>query len=733
MAEGKQKSLSSSFLCSPIPKDTTQKFFIEDSKSVLFDDMRTPDKKHNSFTLEIAQGLQERVKDVDFERREATQVEEDDSARKCKRQRLEIESFAITKNEELKREIQMLKIQQDTNSQRHQIELRERDLQLDQLRRQLQFAVREEEDTLAELKSMTNEHSAEKLMLEKKIVELEAQLRLFEGKLNEWKEKALAASSELRSQTKQSAMKIQILQDELTAAQDSSSTSSQMEDNIFESKIRLLETQLKEKSMEAEHFASSLLGAQETLKNARNIRDLNEHIMQLQASERRLKTELKNLIEASRSSSILQERLYQTTQKLQQSEARNAKSLKQIESALLLEEVHNEFQRYFEPIVAEAKSSVTLDDLKSRPAAAVVELYKARQNAFEILLEQKNNTDIQLRRLEKQCEKLQSDLLTVGNKCAKFEMQLAECQEKMNGSNDVVSHLRKLNAELIEILETYGKDVDDQKTSELSTQRIALLRSSLKQSQELIKGMEFSQKLMATPAAIKKYEARIERLEKVLANTKQENGKLAKHLEKAEMELAAFEKRLGRGEFNVETTKIVHLSVNPTRELLESKAEASDVDKLRQEIKTLRARLNQFTDGDLTEPLSIPGEDNLTTTTSYDTVEGLKKLNHRLKQVFGDQIRQYREAVYLLTGYKVDLRKHNGMELLRLRSVYAEHDEDELLVRMEENGSLELLDSEFCAQINHRVFAYLTTCRSFPAFLSTLTLHLFEKQTFQGS
>lgn len=102
-------------------------------------------------------------------------------------------------------------------------------------------------------------------------------------------------------------------------------------------------------------------------------------------------------------------------------------------------------------------------------------------------------------------------------------------------------------------------------------------------------------------------------------------------------------------------------------------------------------------------------------------------------QVFGDQIRQYREAVYLLTGYKVDLKKSNGMELLRLRSVYAEHDDDELLVRMEANGSLELLDSEFCSQINQRVFAYLTTCRSFPAFLSTLTLHLFEKQTFQGT
>ncbi|ETK89629.1 hypothetical protein, variant 17 [Phytophthora nicotianae] len=619
--------------------------------------------------------------------------------------------------------MQMLKIQLETNSQRHQIELKERDVQLDQLRRQLKFAVVEEEETRMELKTLTNEYSAEKLQLEKRVVELEAQLELVEGKLNEWKEKALEATSQLRLQTRQSAMKIQLLQDELEAAQDSSSTSSQ---------IRLLESQLKEKSLEAEHAASTLLGAQETLENAREVRELNEQITQLQSTERKLKAELVDLIEVSRSSSILQEKLYQTTQKLQQSEERNTQSLKRIESAMLVEEAHKQFYDYFEPIVKEEKSGVSLEDLKNRPAAAVIELYKARQNAFEILFEHKSNAEIQRRRLEKQCEKLQSDLITSGNNCAKLEMQLAEIQEKMNGSNDVVTHLRKVNAELIEILETYGKDPDDQEANELSTKRVALLESLLKQSQELIKGMESTQKSMATPAAVKKYESRIERLEKALADAKQENGNLKKHLEKAEMELAVFEKRLGRGEFNVETTKIVHLAVNPTRELLQSKAKSSDIEKLRQENEALRSRLSKLTDGEDAESPGI-AEDKLTTTTSYDTVEGLKKLNQRLKQVFGDQIRQYREAVYLLTGYKVDLRKSNGMELLRLRSVYAEHDDDELLVRMESNGSLELLDSEFCSQINQRVFAYLTTCRSFPAFLSTLTLHLFEKQTFQGN
>ncbi|KAG7402311.1 Mitotic spindle assembly checkpoint protein MAD1 [Phytophthora boehmeriae] len=741
MAEGKRKALSSSFLCSPIPKDPSQVFYVGDSSS-----LQTPPQVKGSsadsflldsmtqaggFSTEYVRQLQERVRELEKEQKEARQAKETESVRKSKRQRLEIESIAVSKSEELKREVEALQIQLETNSQRHQIELKERDLQLDKLRRQLKFAVTEEEETLKELKTVTNEHSAEKLELEKRVVELEAQLELVEGSLNEWKEKALDASSELRTVTRQTALKIQLLQDELDAAQDSSSTSSQSEENILESKIRLLKSQLKEKSMEADHANASLLGAKETLDNARGVRELNEQIMQLQSTERKLKAELVDLIEASRSSSILQEKLYQTTQKLQQSEERHAQTLKRIESAMLVEEAHKQFYDYFEPIVKDAK----MEDLKTRPAAAVIEIYKARQNAFEILFEQKGNVDIQRRRLEKQCEKLQSDLITSGNHCAKLEMQLAEVQEKMNSANDVVTHLRKVNTELVEILETYGKDLDDKEANELAAKRVALLESSLKQSQELIKGMESTQKAMATPAAIKKYEARIERLEKALADSKQENGKLSKHLEKAEMELAIFEKRLGRGEFNVETTKIVHLAVNPTQEMLKSKAKSNDVEKLQQENAALRARLDKLTGGVDAETPSTTAvdEDKFTTTTSYETVEGLKKLNQRLKQLFGDQIRQYREAVYLLTGYKVDLKKSNGMELLRLRSVYAEHDDDELLVRMEVNGSLELLESEFCSQINQRVFAYLTTCRSFPAFLSTLTLHLFEKQTFQGN
>lgn len=102
----------------------------------------------------------------------------------------------------------MLQIQIQRNSELHQIELKERDMQLDQLRRQLKYAVAEEEETRGELKTLMNEYSSEKLKMQKKIVELDSKLQFVESSLNEWKEKALESASQLRTVTRQSKLKV---------------------------------------------------------------------------------------------------------------------------------------------------------------------------------------------------------------------------------------------------------------------------------------------------------------------------------------------------------------------------------------------------------------------------------------------------------------------------------------------------------------------------------------------
>lgn len=62
------------------------------------------------------------------------------------------------------------------------------------------------------------------------------------------------------------------------------------------------------------------------------------------------------------------------------------------------------------------------------------------------------------------------------------------------------------------------------------------------------------------------------------------------------------------------------------------------------------------------------------------------KLNVRLKAMFKERISCFREAVYLLTGYKVDLfstDSYNGSHpRLKLRSMYAEHPDDCLIFQV---------------------------------------------------
>jgi hypothetical protein len=46
---------------------------------------------------------------------------------------------------------------------------------------------------------------------------------------------------------------------------------------------------------------------------------------------------------------------------------------------------------------------------------------------------------------------------------------------------------------------------------------------------------------------------------------------------------------------------------------------------------------------------------------------------------------------------------------------------------------LELLDTPFATnKLDARIFSYLSNSNSVPAFLSSITMELFESQTFQG-
>ncbi|KAJ0408346.1 hypothetical protein P43SY_003072 [Pythium insidiosum] len=642
--DGKQEE-EGFFLCSPIPRDPTQLLFVGDSSSG-----PSATRMDSSFDPDVADmtGLQMDAVLQTPETQVAMaasdrQVVALDSSRALKRPRVDGESAVALKCDHLSTEVEALRLQLANKTERHQIELKERDQQVDQLRRQLQYAIREEEHTRQELRNATSEFSTEKLQLNKKIVELDSKLQFVEASLSEWKDKALDAESELRTVTRKSKLQIQLLTDELNAEKAASSSARNTDESLLQSKVRLLEAQLRDQELDVTQANSRLENAQLTLENAQDVRQLKERITELETQERRLKTEMVSLIETSKRSSMSDEKVNLLRQKLHASE----------------------------------------------------QLYAQAQR----------------------------DILSL--------------------ATSALNRMKSSNEELVALLQSYEKTPEGAASTapaiespHLST--LSDLMTKVTPALEEITKLTTEMRSPNTGAQV--YETEINRLKKEYAALENEHAKLAKHLKSVEQDCAKMEKRLGRGEFNPATTKVVHLSVNPTSELLDTKQVSSECEQLRKENEQLRSALKaseakSTPAGAVTPSTSTSTSTStakLTTTTSYETVEGQKLLNQRLKEVFREQTQQYREAVFQLTGFKIDLKKSSGVEILRLRSMYADHDDDELLVRMEPNGALELLETDFCSQINQRVFAYLTTCRSFPAFLATLTLHLFEKQTFQG-
>lgn len=106
------------------------------------------------------------------------------------------------------------------------------------------------------------------------------------------------------------------------------------------------------------------------------------------------------------------------------------------------------------------------------------------------------------------------------------------------------------------------------------------------------------------------------------------------------------------------------------------------------------------------------------------------KHNARLKEMFQKQIRLFKEAVFLLFGWKIEMTPDEQRPVLKLKSMFAESAEDVLMFRMNPSTSqLDLLGSDFAKTLGPTMLAYLHRFQSPPGFISFLTLELFNKQT----
>lgn len=116
----------------------------------------------------------------------------------------------------------------------------------------------------------------------------------------------------------------------------------------------------------------------------------------------------------------------------------------------------------------------------------------------------------------------------------------------------------------------------------------------------------------------------------------------------------------------------------------------------------------------------------------------LQKLADRYKSIFREKIKAFREACFLLFGFKIDMAHQDAASMksgdsrvqFTLKSVFSPNPHDTLQFHLTSNG-LEMGHTRFSEQpyLKEQRDIFIGRFQSFPAFLANMTMELFQQQT----
>ena len=216
-------------------------------------------------------------------------------------------------------------------------------------------------------------------------------------------------------------------------------------------------------------------------------------------------------------------------------------------------------------------------------------------------------------------------------------------------------------------------------------------------------------------------------------------------------QVACLQERVGRGEYNPDTTKVLHMRHNPETELHAAVKEAriaeleSENDALRQNVQRLEQQQQNQGHGSSSPSLAgaqglsvggslrvaqLEGEANLLRRRLAES----QKTSDRLQQVFTKQISIFRDAIKGLFGYAVTMTSDPGSKdhraMFVLNPQYADEPGAELAFKMLRDGRIALLPTEYSGRrLKREVETFVERYKSIPAFTANLTMENFQKHT----
>ncbi|XP_023372285.1 mitotic spindle assembly checkpoint protein MAD1 isoform X3 [Otolemur garnettii] len=324
----------------------------------------------------------------------------------------------------------------------------------------------------------------------------------------------------------------------------------------------------------------------------------------------------------------------------------------------------------------------------------------------ELALKDKNNAiTSSARGLEQARQQLQEDVRQVRG-------QLLEERKRRETHEALARRLQKrvlllTKAQLSQALEELGGQ----------KQRADMLEMELKMLQSQSNSAE--QSFLFSREEVDSLRLKIEELEGDRNRLEEEKRVLEVQLERGVLQ----------GDFDRNRTKVLHMSLNPASVARQRLRE--DRDQLQAECERLRGLVHALERGgpipaDLEAAACLPSSKEVAELRKQ--VESAELKNQRLKEVFQTKIQEFRKVCYTLTGYQIDITTENQY---RLTSLYAEHKADCLIFKATgpSGSKMQLLDTEFSRTVGPLIELHLLRQDSIPAFLSSLTLELFSRQT----
>ena len=471
----------------------------------------------------------------------------------------------------------------------------------------------------------------------------------------------------------------------------------------------------KMEKLRADRLEGELDANKEAVLQRKVMRDKLEKYNELDKQNISLRNRNNLLVDTAANSALLKEQVSHLEGEVKRMEVR-VRNMDQVRAEL--EVTKSEIQEWAEMVrewmTAEDRALLGNGQVGIGVAKEVVRSWQVRELGYV-------DTVNKLKNSEKQ---LESNIKEVEEKRMQTEKDLMKIKEEQQEQTKLVKKLqRKLLLVTKErdsykgILDSYEKEIT-MTGGQMDQERIMALEKNIEEYRAMVDMLEEEK----GGASQKVIEAPNKDLEEKLRTLEEKNEKLESELERRSI----------KGDFNPMDTKVIHFTNNPTALAIEKRA--AQMSELTSENIALKARVQLLEQGqttDLTMMVGAKVEESEAEQVKAlkDELEKADVKKKRLMEAFKKTSQDFREVVYHLTGYRIDVLQENKYRMLPL---YAESQDDSLLFQKSKSGEIQMLESEFSLELGELMEEHLERNNSIPMFLAGLIMQLYYKQNGGG-